>query len=92
MADCTSVIVSLKLIHAAAERLSALGQTRLSEPLFAIINNSAHRQDEDEQKAFIAWANKEYDVGEGYELNESNREVVENRKGWMARAALERKP
>lgn len=45
-----------------------------------------------EDKAFLTWANREYDVGEGYELNESNYDVVENRKGWMARAALERKP
>ena len=43
----------------------------------------------EEQAAFLAWANKEYDVGEGYELNETNYDVMENRKGWMARAGME---
>ncbi|AXN27818.1 hypothetical protein CP913_24075 [Pseudomonas aeruginosa] len=42
----------------------------------------------DELEKFLAWANKEYEVEEGYELNESNTSVLENKKGWMARAAL----
>lgn len=41
-----------------------------------------------EQEEFLAWANEEYEVEEGYELNESNPAVMENKKGWMARAAL----
>ncbi|QIQ65600.1 hypothetical protein 26_00001 [Pseudomonas phage Epa26] len=41
-----------------------------------------------EQEDFLAWANEEYEVEEGYELNESNPAVMENKKGWMARAAL----
>ncbi|SOV30228.1 hypothetical protein RW109_RW109_04345 [Pseudomonas aeruginosa] len=42
----------------------------------------------DELEKFLAWANNEYEVEEGYELNESNTSVRENKKGWMARAAL----
>ena len=42
----------------------------------------------DEGEAFLTWANKEYGIAEGYELNESQRDVLENKKGWMARAAL----
>lgn len=42
----------------------------------------------DERAKFLAWANKEYGITEGYELNESQRDVLENQKGWMARAAL----
>ncbi|MFU5049302.1 LysM peptidoglycan-binding domain-containing protein [Pseudomonas aeruginosa] len=42
----------------------------------------------DELEKFLAWACKEYEVEEGYELNESNTSVLENKKGWMARAAL----
>ena len=45
----------------------------------------------DERAEFLAWANKKYEVGEGYELNESQRDVVENWEGWQARAALEQK-
>ncbi|WKW89004.1 hypothetical protein LSL4_gp153 [Pseudomonas phage LSL4] len=41
-----------------------------------------------EQEEFLAWASEEYEVEEGYELNESNPAVMENKKGWMARAAL----
>ncbi|UKM53847.1 hypothetical protein VL2_gp034 [Pseudomonas phage vB_PaeM_VL12] len=41
-----------------------------------------------EQEEFLAWANEEYEVEEVYELNESNPAVMENKKGWMARAAL----
>ncbi|MDD2114224.1 hypothetical protein NP554_20805 [Pseudomonas asiatica] len=46
----------------------------------------------DERAEFLAWANEKYEVVEGYELNESQRDVVENWEGWQARAALERKP
>lgn len=46
------VLVPLHLMHEAAERLSALGQNHLSEPLFARINRSAHRACAAERTAF----------------------------------------
>lgn len=46
------VLVPLHLLHEAAERLSALGQNHLSEPLFARINRSAHRAEAAERTAF----------------------------------------
>lgn len=46
----------------------------------------------DEQAEFMAWANKEYEVGADEELNLKNPSVRDNKIGWLARAALERKP
>lgn len=46
----------------------------------------------DEQVKFMAWANKEYEVAPDEELNLKNPSVRDNKIGWLARAALERKP
>lgn len=45
----------------------------------------------DEQAEFMAWANEEYQVGADEELNLKNPNVRDNKIGWLARAALERK-
>ncbi|WEA18670.1 hypothetical protein [Pseudomonas juntendi] len=45
----------------------------------------------DEQAQFMAWANKEYEVAPDEELNLKNPSVRDNKIGWLARAALERK-
>ena len=39
----------------------------------------------------MAWANKEYEVAPDEELNLKNPSVRDNKIGWLARAALERK-
>lgn len=46
----------------------------------------------DEDAQFVKWANVEYRVESGEELNLTHRHVIENRKGWMARAALATQP
>lgn len=45
----------------------------------------------DEQVEFMAWANEEYQVGADEALNLKNPRVRDNKIGWLARAALERK-
>lgn len=45
----------------------------------------------DEQAAFMAWANEEYEVGADEELNLKNPSVRDNKIGWLARATLHRK-
>lgn len=40
-----------------------------------------------EQEEFLAWACQEYGVEDSEELNENHRDIRENKKGWMARAA-----
>lgn len=44
----------------------------------------------DEEARFLAWANKEYNVGPDEELNLSFTGLVRQKEGWMARAALEK--
>ncbi|HBO1022115.1 TPA: hypothetical protein L4E46_003922 [Pseudomonas aeruginosa] len=42
----------------------------------------------DELEKFLAWACKEYGIEDKYDLNENHHSIRENKKGWMARAAL----
>lgn len=44
--------------------------------------------EEVEQARFIEWATREYQVEPDEDLNLKHNDVIENRKGWMARAAL----
>lgn len=46
----------------------------------------------DEDAAFMAWAEREYQTGPDEELNLKHLDVIQNRKGWMARAALATQP
>ena len=46
----------------------------------------------DEQSAFLSWAEREYQTGPDEDLNLKHVDVIQNRKGWMARAALATQP
>lgn len=88
------VIERIRTISASAEP-SAPDNPNILDAMAVLFGGKAEASapvERDERAEFLAWANDEYEVGEGYELNESNFDIVQNWKGWQARAALERKP
>jgi len=58
-------------------------------PLYRRPAAQAVKTEDQEQASFVEWANSEYGITDGYELNLKNVDLVQNRKGWMARANLE---
>lgn len=80
----------LRNLNARAALIAAVRNSTLDE--VARLNAAPIAQTEqakDEDAAFLEWANRAYGVdGNSEELNHKHRDVIENRKGWMARAAL----
>ncbi|HBO2190245.1 TPA: hypothetical protein L4G86_005370 [Pseudomonas aeruginosa] len=52
------------------------------------LSESVEQAGGDEREEFLAWACKEYGIEDKYDLNENHHSIRENKKGWMARAAL----
>ncbi|HFH3995797.1 TPA: hypothetical protein ACGJ03_001766 [Pseudomonas aeruginosa] len=52
------------------------------------LSESVEQAGGDELEKFLAWACKEYGIEDKYDLNENHHSIRENKKGWMARAAL----